>query len=329
MRSEFHTSLRRCGVSVASAVSHEVWSAMSDLVPGAWHQPVMVEEALRGLNPQPGAVIVDATLGTGGHSLAILPHLLPNGRLIALDRDSDTLSRARQRLIEFASVVTFAHDDFRHLRRVLDHLELSGVDGVLLDVGMSSVQLNDPARGFSFSHDGPLDMRMNAEQTLTARTLVHTFSAEELAALLEQFGEERFAARIARRIVQERHKHPIATTAQLARIVCAAVPGGSRHGRVHAATRTFQALRIAVNDELGALEACLDSLSGLLRPGGRAVIITFHSLEDRLVKRRFAEGAREGVWTLLTKKPLRASETEVSRNPRARSAKLRAVERRA
>lgn len=314
-------------VSEVCGATERLQSGMSDTALGAWHQPVMVDEVLRYLNPHPGTVIVDATLGTGGHSLAIAPRLLPDGRLIALDRDRQALARARQRLIEFESVVTFVHDDFRNLRRVLEQMELCGVDGVVLDVGMSSVQLDTPERGFSFSYEGPLDMRMDSEQPLTAHTLVNTLSADELASLLERFGEERFAGRIARRIVEERRKGPIATTTQLARLVCAAVPGGSRHRRVHTATRTFQALRIAVNDELAALEICLESFSDMLRPGGRAVILTFHSLEDRLVKRRFAEGAREGRWTLLTKKPVQASEAEVSNNPRARSAKLRAVER--
>ena len=246
---------------------------------------------------------------------------------MAIDRDSASLALARQRLIEFTSLVSFVQDNYRHLPRILKDVGLSRVDGVLLDLGMSSVQVDTAQRGFGFSKEGPLDMRMDPSQALTAETLINTLTAEELAMMLERFGEERFARRIAGHIVHERRHQRITTTTQLARLVAQALPPGARHGRTHAATRTFQALRITVNDELGALEELLGCVGELLSPGGRAVILTYHSLEDRLVKRTFAEDERSGRWTVLTNKPVRPTPHEVSKNPRARSAKLRAVER--
>ena len=293
----------------------------------AWHQPVMGPEALHYLRPTAGSIIVDGTVGTGGHSLMILPHLLPSGRVIAVDRDQESLELARTRLTEFEPHVTFLHGNYRDLPALLAPFGIARVDGILLDLGMSSPQVDRAERGFSFSREGPLDMRMDAAQEATAETLVNTLSAEDLALMLETLGEERFARRIARRIVEERRARPITTTTQLSRVITGAVPPGARHGRLHPATRTFQALRLAVNDELGALAAFLQELVGLLTPGGRAVILSYHSLEDRLVKHAFAEGARAGTWTVLTKKPACPSEEEVSRNPRARSAKLRAIER--
>lgn len=293
----------------------------------AWHQPVMVDEVLELLALRSGAVIVDGTLGTGGHSLAILPRLLPDGMLVGLDRDPQALEIARQRLTEFQPLTRLERGNYRDLSRLLTHLDLSRIDGLLLDLGVSSLQLDRADRGFSFASEGPLDMRMDPSQDATAETLVNTLPAGDLAHLLETLGEERFARRIAQRIVQERRTHPITTTKQLAHLVTQAIPPGARHGRLHAATRTFQALRLAVNDELGALEAVLAQLPVLLKPGARAVIITFHSLEDRMVKRAFLEGQARGIWTVLTKKPRRPSVEEAARNPRARSAKLRAVER--
>ena len=293
----------------------------------AWHQPVMSVEVLRYLNPKPGALIVDATVGTGGHSLMILPHLLPDGRLIAIDRDRESLDLSQERLREFDPQVAFVHGNYRHLPTILKELGIARVGGVLLDLGMSSAQVDRAERGFSFSKEGPLDMRMDPEEGATAEALVNKLTADELAMVLETLGEERFAKRIAHRIVQERRSQPLTTTTQLARLVVEAVPPGARHGRLHPATRTFQALRMAVNDELGALETCLEHLSGLLAPGGRAVFLTFHSLEDRLVKHALTNGKREGVWRVLTGKPLRPGTDEISKNPRARSAKLRALER--
>ena len=293
-----------------------------------WHQPVMVEAVLDMLRPRPGAVIVDGTVGAGGHSLALIPRLLPHGKLIAIDRDPEALTIAGQQLTEFQPLVHLERGNYRDLSSVLARLGLPRVDGMFLDLGVSSVQLDRAERGFSFSSEGPLDMRMDPDHDTTAAALVNELPADELTRLIETLGEERFARRIAQRIVQERRAHPLTTTKQLAQLVIHALPAGARHGRLHAATRTFQALRMAVNDELGALEALLADVPALLNPGARAVILTFHSLEDRLVKRAFLEGQDNGVWTVLTKKPLRPSAEEVAHNPRARSVKLRAAERR-
>ncbi len=287
----------------------------------------MAAEVLHYLDPQPGEVIVDGTLGTGGHSLFILPRILPDGRVIGLDRDASVLSLAQQRLREFEPNVTVLHGNYRDLPDLLASAGVGPVNGVLLDLGMSSLQVDAAARGFSFSKEGPLDMRMDVEQETTAEDLVNTLRADELAMLLESFGEERFARRIAQRIVQARRQQRLTTTAELARVGAGAAPPAARHGRLHPATRTFQALRIAVNAELDALRALLARLEALLAPGGRAVVLTYHSLEDRLVKQTLAEGRRNGLWTLLTKKPARPTDEEIARNPRARSAKLRALRR--
>ena len=303
----------------------EAVDTMSPTPASVWHQPVMTDEVLRYLAPASGDVMADGTVGTGGHSLAILPRLLPDGRLVAIDRDQDALDLARQHLTEFDPQVTCVHGNYRDLPAILAELHLPHLDGLLLDLGMSSLQIDRSERGFSFQQEGPLDMRMDQQQGKTAETMINQLTADELATILETLGEERFARRIARRIVQERRTQPITTTTQLSRVVTRAVPPSARHGRLHVATRTFQALRMAVNDELGALETLLERLPDLLTPGGRAVILTFHSLEDRLVKHSLAQGARARQLTLLTKKPVRVSREEASRNPRARSAKLRAV----
>ena len=291
----------------------------------AWHQPVMVQEVLHYLHPRPGAVIVDGTAGTGGHSLAIAPRLLPDGRLIAVDRDSDALTLASQRLADFSPQVMCIPGNYRDLPRILTELELPGIDGLVLDLGMSSLQVDRAERGFSFGKSGPLDMRMDPDAPETAGDLVNRRSAEELTELLGVLGEERYAGRIARAIVRARQRQPLATTEELARVISGAVPPPARHGRLHPATRTFQALRIAVNDELGALRDLLAGLSRLLNPGARAVILTYHSLEDRLVKHAFLDGQRDEQWTVLTKKPVTPADEEVDRNSRARSAKLRAI----
>lgn len=300
---------------------------MSPQVAPQWHQPVLAVEVVHWLGPRAGQTLIDATTGTGGHSLALLPRLLPDGRLIAVDRDPQALAKARVRLAEFAPQITWVHADFRELTQRLQALGISRVDGLLADLGMSSLQLQDAARGFSFAHDAPLDMRMDPAQPTTAAGLVNTLPEDELAGLLRTLGEERFAGRIARRIVETRKHSPIRTTKELARIAALAQPASARHGRLHAATRTFQALRIAVNDELGALQALLSQAPALLRPGGRLAVLSYHSLEDRLVKQAFVRGRREGVWELLTPKPVRPSGQERERNPRARSAKLRVAQR--
>ena len=292
-----------------------------------WHQPVMVNEVLEYLNPRPGQVIVDCTVGTAGHSLLIVSKLLPDGRLVIIDRDSSSLHRAQERLTEFSSMLTAVHDNYRNLLQILQGCGLKAVDGILLDLGMSSLQVDWPERGFSFLKEGPLDMRMDQTQLLTAEHWVNTASAGQLEEAIRSYGEERFARRIAQRIFQERKTNSITTTKQLADLIVRAVPAGARHGRIHPATRTFQALRMVVNDELGGLEAVLQSLHEALNPGGRAVVITFHSLEDRMVKQAFRRGSDEGIWKLLKKKVVKPSDEECAKNSRARSAKLRTVER--
>lgn len=278
------------------------------------------------LSPKPRMTVVDCTVGSGGHSAAIAPHLMSGGRLIAMDCDPQALDAAKAKLAAFASNVTYVHENFRALPAVLARLGVERIDGLLADLGMSSLQLEDPQRGFSFSREGPLDMRLDPSQPTTAASLLRHGSLRDLVEWVRGYGEERWAERIARRIVETRARQPLDTTAQLAHLVEAVTPRGVSR-RLHPATRTFQALRIAVNDELGALQHLLDVLPDVLIPGGRAVILSFHSLEDRLVKQSFRQGAQAGSWNVLTRKPIRPSAAEVASNPRSRSAKLRAVER--
>ncbi len=302
-------------------------ASMSHAVDRVGHEPVLTDAVLRYLAPCPGETMVDATVGAGGHGRHLAPRLLEGGRLLGLDRDPAALAAAAQQLAEFSPMVSLVRADFRDLQGVLRRQGLEAVDGLLADLGVSSLQLDHPARGFSFLTDAPLDMRMDPDGSVTAADLVNTQSADALADLFTTLGEERFSRQIARGIVEARRRGRLSTTKQLVDVIVRAVPPAARHGRLHVATRTFQALRLAVNDELGALRSLLEHLPAVLRPGGRAVIISFHSGEDRLVKRAFAEGARRGVWTVLTKTPVRPGHEEMARNPRARSAKLRAVRR--
>lgn len=281
------------------------------------HEPVLVAEVLRFLDPRPGKLIVDATVGTGGHAEAILRS---GAGVVGVDRDPHALAIARGRLAEFGTRVQLVHGNFRDLPGLLSALSVDRVDGVLFDLGASSLQFDSPERGFSFLAAGPLDMRMDPTAPVTAADLVNRLPEAELARILWEYGEERYARRIARAIVRAR---PLRTTGELAALVARIYPPG-RH-RIHPATRTFQALRIAVNDELGALEAGLAGAVRVLAPGGVLVAIAFHSLEDRIVKRFLRREALAGRVEVLTKKPLRPEEDEVGRNPRARSAKLRAA----
>ena len=285
-----------------------------------WHEPVLLYEVLSLLDPKPGRLICDATVGTGGHAEAILAR---GAELVGLDKDPQALELARARQARFGPRVQLLHADFRDLRTALSRLGVKAIDGVLFDLGVSSLQLDSPARGFSFREEAPLDMRMDPAQPRTAAELVNRLPEPELARILWEYGEERYARRIARAIVRARDKAPIRTTSELARLVARCYPPG-RH-RIHPATRTFQALRIAVNDELSVLEEGLTQAIELLSPGGVVCVISFHSLEDRIVKHLFRERAAKGKLELLTKKPLRPSAEEVARNPRARSAKLRAA----
>lgn len=305
------------------------------------HRPVMLDECLEALLVRPQGVYVDGTLGGGGHAAAILERLAPGGRLIGFDCDEEAVKRAEDRLKAPEGVrVDLVHDNFANMAVQLDRLGVEKVDGVLLDLGVSSFQLDEAERGFSFLRDGPLDMRMNRGEGRSAADLVNHLSEQELADLIFRYGEERAARRIARAIVRERDRAPITSTLRLAEIVAAAA-GGRRGRRIHPATRTFQALRMAVNDELANIERVLEEMIGRIAVGGRMVVLTFHSLEDRLVKRFFARhepreeslpqgGVRkvfeEPPVRRLWKKPRTASEAERRENPRARSAKLRAAE---
>jgi len=291
------------------------------------HVPVLLEESLNFLNVHAGGVMVDCTLGFGGHSLAIARKLGAGGRLICFDRDEQAMELAKARLAGLAEelgaempAVEFVARPFSEIAEVVSPGTL---DGLLADFGVSSMQLDEAHRGFSFRYDGPLDMRMDTRKGLTAEQVVNQADEEDLANLIYEFGEERRSRRIARAIVRAR---PLSTTAELARVITAVAPP-IKGEHLHPATKTFQALRIRVNDELGEIQTLLKSAGSLLKPGGRVVMISFHSLEDRLVKDSFRESARLGELEMLTKKPVTAAEQEALRNPRSRSAKLRAAER--
>ncbi len=286
------------------------------------HVPVMKEEVIRLLSVERGGVIVDGTVGDGGHAAAILKASGPGGILVGVDLDPDALARARGNLSPWEGRFELVRGDFADLPALIpDRLPARSV---LLDLGVNSSTLADAQRGFSFSVDGPLDMRMDPGGERTAADLVNRLPVKDLEGLFREFGEERYARRIARRIVEARSQKPLKRTGRLADIITRAVP---RRSRIHPATRAFQALRIAVNGELERLERFLEGLPGLLEPDGRAVVVSFHSLEDRRVKRAFREGARRGAWENLTPKPLTPSREEIGENPRSRSAKLRAVRR--
>jgi 16S rRNA (cytosine1402-N4)-methyltransferase len=293
------------------------------------HEPVLVEEILFWLQCKPGGVYVDCTLGYAGLAARLLDRTAPDGILVGIDRDAAALAESRMRLREVAHRVHFRHGNFCDLKALIIGSGVSRVDGVIFDLGVSSPQLDRAERGFSFREDGPLDMRMDQREGRTAADLVRDLPETELADLIYQLGEERYSRRIARAIVQARMQGVIATTWQLAAVVERAVPASYRHGRIHCATRTFQALRIAVNRELDVLEPALRDAVDILAPGGRVCAVSFHSLEDRIVKHTFralANGPEASV-RVLTKKPVIASENERNRNPRSRSAKLRVVER--
>ncbi len=292
------------------------------------HVPVLLQEAIEFLNVRPGGLYVDCTLGLAGHAAEIVRRLSAQGRLIGFDRDPQALALAKKKLASVVEEMGTAAPRFELVGEafgsIARHVDAGSVDGILADVGVSSMQLDEAHRGFSFQADGPLDMRMDPRGGLTAAQVVNEASERELADLIYEYGEERRSRRIARAIVRGR---PVTTTGQLARIVAAAAPA-MKQDRIHPATRTFQALRIRVNSELDEIRELMEAAPKLLKPSGRVVIISFHSLEDRIVKDRLREGARTGIWEILTKKPVIAREEEMDRNPRARSAKLRAAERR-
>src|SRR6201996_1397546 len=281
------------------------------------HISVLLDESLDYLNVRPGGVIVDATLGLGGHSTAIARRLGGAGKLICFDRDPEAMAKAKARLAALAEELGPEMPQVRYVPRafseIAEEIEPDSLDGLLADFGVSSMQLDEAHRGFSFRSDGPLDMRMDPRKGLTAEQVVNQADEEDLANLIYEFGEERRSRRIARAIVRAR---PIATTAELARVVSAVAPSMKGEG-IHPATRTFQAIRIRVNDELGEIRSLLQSAGSLLKPGGRVALISFHSLEDRQVKDKFKELAQEGELEILTKKPVVATEEESLRNPRS------------
>lgn len=293
------------------------------------HAPVMLKEAVDLLNPHAGGIYVDCTLGGGGHAKEILSRIGERGHLIAFDKDRHAIERSQKVLAPYLNRVTIVHRDYRFLAEVLRELEIAEVDGILFDLGVSSYQVLEPERGFSYNYDAPLDMRMDDSSATTAADLVNTLSEKELGDIIYRFGEERWARRIASFIVEQRKKAPINTTGQLTQIIKAAIPAAARRKGPHPARRTFMALRIAVNDELSGIEEGLRAGISFLKPGGRIVVISFHSLEDRIVKRIFREYAASSqkILQILTKKPLVPSEQEVLVNPRSRSAKIRAAEK--
>ncbi len=305
------------------------------------HKPVLLKECLGGLNIKAGGIYVDGTLGRAGHSLEIVKRLT-TGRLIAIDRDKAALDAAPARLEGHMDKVTLVRGNFGDLTNILASLNVGGVDGMLFDLGVSSPQLDDGSRGFSYLQDAPLDMRMDQSAPLTARDVVNGWSREELKRILWQYGEERYSGPIAAAIVREREKAPIETTGQLAELVRSAMSAKARREKQHPAKRSFQAIRIAVNDELGEVERLLPAALGALNAGGRLAVISFHSLEDRLVKTFYADWAkgctcppdfpvcvcgRKPKVKLVGKRPIVADEAELNENPRARSAKLRVAEK--
>jgi 16S rRNA (cytosine1402-N4)-methyltransferase len=295
----------------------------------AGHLPVLRDEVLRLLSPADKENILDCTLGLGGHASVLLEASGKDAHLVGMDADEDNVMFSQHNLAPYGGRVRFFHANFAQVREVLDAAGLETVDAVLADLGFCSSQMDDPARGLSFQHDGPLDMRFDRNSPRTAEGLVNQVGEKELADLIYAFGQERFSRRISHAIVAARKTARITRTKQLAEIVSRAIPAVARRNRrgVHPATRTFQALRIAVNDELGNLDRFLETLGGILSPGGRAAVISFHSLEDRRVKHAFADLVGTGQAILLTKKPITASSEEIASNPRSRSAKLRGIEK--
>lgn len=306
------------------------------------HISVLLEECIEGLNIKPDGIYVDGTLGGAGHSSRIAQKLT-TGRLIGIDRDTVALKAAGERLAPYADRVILVHSNFCEIKQVLQDLGIEGVDGILLDLGVSSPQLDDGSRGFSYMADAPLDMRMNREDLLTAHTVVNTWSQEELKRILYTYGEERYAPQIAAAICRRREQKPIETTLELVDIIRSGMPAAALREKQHPAKRSFQAIRIAVNDELGAVERVMKDAIEVLNPGGRLCIITFHSLEDRIVKLGMSEAAKgctcppnfpvcvcgkKPLVELISRKPIVSGDRELEMNPRARSAKLRICQKR-
>ena len=301
----------------------------------------MLDETVRYLRLAPGMTVVDGTLGGGGHAGKILEEITPGGRLIGIDKDEYALERARERLKAFGDSLICVHDDFRHIRSILRGLDIDGIDGAVLDLGVSSFQLDQCDRGFSYNQDSRLDMRMNRKDKICAADVVNTYSQQDLERILRDYGEERWAARIAEFIVRERSERPIETTGHLVEVIKKAVPKGARRDGPHPARKTFQALRIEVNGELDAIKTAIADFVAVMRNGGRLAVITFHSLEDRIVKQAFRHleepcecppefpvcvCGKAPAGKVITRKPVLPSDEEIEQNSRSRSAKLRVFE---
>ncbi len=291
------------------------------------HKPVLVEEVIDNLNLRDGNVVVDCTLGAGGHSLKILQHIVPRGRLIGIDQDSDILKIASENLKDYKNNINLLYGNFKDIDSLIRSIGIEKVDAILYDLGVSSLQLDTPERGFSFKLEGPLDMRMDKTAAISAFDLVNNLPKYELRKVLSQYGQERYAGKIANLIVEKRKKESIESTLVLSRIVAEAYPYRARFSKIHPATRTFQALRIAVNTELDILKMSITKAVDILNLQGRLGVIAFHSLEDRIIKNTFKDCASEQLLKIITKKPIRPSSEEVIDNPRARSARLRVAEK--
>ena len=307
-----------------------------------YHKPVLVEEVMQYMRCRKGGIYIDGTIGGGGHALEICRRIDGDGLLIGIDRDDEALAHAAEMLKEYSGCVRLIKGDFRYMKAMINDIGVNEVDGVLLDLGVSSHQLDDAGRGFSYNAEAALDMRMDKQQLLTARDVVNTYDEKRLYEIIKDYGEERWAKRIASFIVKERQRYPIETTDQLVEVIKRAIPAAARREGPHPARRTFQAIRIEVNDELNSIKEGLIQAMDCLKPGGRLCVISFHSLEDRLVKDTFRRWqnpctcppdtpvcvcGNKPVAAIVTKKPVTASPDEVESNPRARSAKLRVCEK--
>jgi 16S rRNA (cytosine1402-N4)-methyltransferase len=306
------------------------------------HVSVLLQETIDSLNIKPDGIYVDGTLGGGGHSLEICKRLGSGGRLIGIDQDNDAIAAASKRLSDYSDKVTIVHSNYKYIGTVLKNLNIEGVDGIILDLGVSSYQLDNADRGFTYREDVPLDMRMNQDDVMTARDIVNDYSEMELFRIIRDYGEDQFAKNIAKHIVRARNEHPIETTGQLNEIIKAAIPAKMRQGTGHPSKKTYQAIRIELNHELDVLEGTLDEMISLLNPGGRLSIITFHSLEDRIVKNIMRKNmdpctcpknfpvcvcGKVSMGKVITRKPIVPSDEELELNPRAKSSKLRVFEK--
>lgn len=306
------------------------------------HKSVLLDETIESLNIKPNGIYVDGTLGSGGHSYEIAKRLTDGGRLIGIDQDEDAIRAAKERLSEFADRVTIVRDNYCNMPKVLDELGISKVDGILLDIGVSSYQLDEAERGFTYKQDAPLDMRMDQRQEMTAKDIVNGYSEEDLYRIIRDYGEDKFAKNIAKHIVQARQIKPVETTFELDEIIKAAIPMKFRATGGHPAKKTFQAIRIELNRELEVLDESIDAMTDLLNDNGRLCIITFHSLEDRIVKTRFRKNenpctcppdfpvcvcGKKPKGKVITRKPIVPDEEELEENKRAKSSKLRVFER--